>query len=192
MEQTLVLNATYEPLQIVSWQRAVRMLFQDKVEVVAEYDRPIRSVSVTIRMPSVLRLLHYVRVRSHHHVKFSRANLYARDRYCCQYCGQRFPTSELTYDHVVPVARGGTKSWENIVTCCVSCNRLKGNRMPEEAGLRLRKRPRAPTGFPHMVRFLFFKRPAPESWKTYIFWHESGGTVGPMYRDDGNWTAEST
>ncbi|MEE8349699.1 MAG: HNH endonuclease [Acidobacteriota bacterium] len=170
MEQILVLNSTYEPLQVVSWQRAVRMLFQEKVEVVEEYDREIRSVSLLIRLPSVLRLLRYVTVKRHHHqVRFTRANIYARDHHRCQYCGHGFPTGQLTYDHVIPVARGGNKSWENIVTCCVTCNRKKGDRTPEEAGLKPLKGPRAPYGFPHRIQSLLWKSKAPDSWKSYIF-----------------------
>lgn len=169
---TLVLNATYEPIQIVSWQRAMRMLFQEKVEVVAEYDREIRSISVKIRLPSVLRLLHYVHLRrNHHQVKFTRSNIYARDKHQCQYCGRRCPPSELTYDHVIPVARGGRKTWENIVTCCRECNRRKGDHAPEEAGLRLLKPPKAPSGFPHKMHFLLSRSKPPDSWKSYIFWN---------------------
>ena len=172
MDSTLVLNATYEPLQIISWRRAVRMLFQDKVEVVAEYDREIRSVSLTLRMPSVLRLLHYVRVRPHHsRVRFSRANIYARDHHTCQYCRGRFTVAQLTYDHVIPVARGGQKTWENIVTCCVGCNRRKGNRTPEEAALGLLKKPTAPNGFHHKIRLQLQQRRPPDSWRDFIFWN---------------------
>lgn len=175
MEHTLVLNATYEPLQIIGWKRAVRMVFQEKVEVVAEYDREIRSVSNRIRLPSVLRLLHYVKIRHGcNRIKFSRENLYARDGYRCQYCGTRAPLSQLTYDHVIPVAQGGIKSWENIVTCCIQCNRKKGNRSPAQADLRLLRIPKAPSGFPYRVRLLFRQPAVPESWKDYIFW--PGGT----------------
>ena len=171
MEQILVLNSTYEPLQVIAWKRAVRMLFQEKVEVVEEYDRNIRSVSLSIRLPSVLRLLRYVKVKRHHNqVRFTRANIYSRDHHQCQYCGQGFPTSHLTYDHVIPVARGGNKSWENIVTCCVTCNRKKGNRTPEEAGLKPLRGPKAPYGFPHRIKFLLWESQAPDSWKSYIFW----------------------
>ena len=170
--QTLVLNATYEPLQIVSWKRAVRMLFQEKAEVVAEYDREVRSVSVSVKLPSVLRLLQYVTVKRYYNrVKFTRTNLYARDQHRCQYCGRRFSPNLLTYDHVVPVAREGRKTWENIVTCCIGCNRRKSNQTPEEAGLRLIRRPKAPSGFPHKVRFHLYQSKAPESWKDYIFWN---------------------
>ena len=171
MEQILVLNSTYEPLQVISWQRAVRMLFQEKVEVVEEYDREIRSVSLSLRLPSVLRLLRYVTVKRHHNqVRFPRANIYSRDHHRCQYCGQSFPSSQLTYDHVIPVARGGNKSWENIVTCCIRCNRKKGNRTPEEAGLKPLRGPKAPYGFPYRISFLLWESQAPDSWKSYIFW----------------------
>ena len=172
MEHTLVLNATYEPLQVVPWKRAVRMLFQEKVVVVAEYEREIHSVSLTIRLPSVLRLRHYVTIkRIHQQVKFSRANIYLRDQHRCQYCGHQFPLEQLTYDHVIPVARGGLKNWENIVTCCIRCNRLKGNQLPEEASLRLLRKPKIPGGFPHKIHFLLSRKRTPESWKNYIFWN---------------------
>ncbi len=172
LEHTLVLNATYEPLQIVSWKRALRMLFQEKVEVVAEYDRQIHSISISIRLPAVLRLRQYVKIRhSYNRVRFTRANLYARDGYRCQYCGLRPDLSGLTYDHLLPVARGGLKTWENIVTCCIDCNRKKGNRRPAEAGLDLLRQPKAPSGFPYKINLLFRQPNVPDSWKDYIFWH---------------------
>ena len=170
MERTLLLNATYEPLQIVSWKRAIRMLFQDKVEVLEEYKNEVRSVSIAMKIPSVIRLLHYVKMhRNHRVVKLSRANLFARDNYRCQYCGKRHSPSELTYDHLIPVSRGGRKEWENIVTSCVPCNRLKGNRSPRESGLKLLKKPTAPTGFPIRLQFLMSKIKMPESWRNYTF-----------------------
>jgi 5-methylcytosine-specific restriction endonuclease McrA len=170
MEQTLVLNATYEPLRIVSWQKAITMLFQGKVEVIAVYDREIRGVTVRVRLPSVLRLLRHVRMkRSFAEVPFSRANVYARDDHRCQYCGDRFPPSQLTFDHVVPVARGGGKAWDNIVTCCTPCNRRKGDRLPDEVGLKLIRRPRRPE-LPPSVTLSFGFNPAPESWRHYLYW----------------------
>ena len=138
MEQTLLLNATYEPLKVVHWQKAITLLCQGKVEVISVYDREIRGVTLTFRLPSVIRLLRYVRIRTRFdYVPFSRANIYARDDHTCQYCGERTPTSDLTFDHVVPVAQGGRKDWENIVACCVTCNRKKGGRTPAQAGMRL-------------------------------------------------------
>ncbi|MGH9339749.1 MAG: HNH endonuclease [Acidobacteriota bacterium] len=179
MDHTLVLNATYEPLQIVPWKRAMRMLFQEKVEVVAEYDRVIHSVSLSMRLPSVLRLHYYVKVRrSHHQVKFTRANIYARDSYRCQYCGSKPPSHDLTYDHVLPVAQGGQKTWENIITCCVVCNRRKGGQTPEQAGLRLLRQPKAPSAFPHKIHFYLYHGKAPDSWKDYIFWNGHGNGNG--------------
>jgi 5-methylcytosine-specific restriction endonuclease McrA len=169
MEQTLVLNATYEPLRVVPWQKAVTLLFQGKVEVIAQYEREIRGVRVRVRLPSVLRLVRHARLnRPFAHIPFSRSNVYARDGHRCQYCGQAFPSTELTFDHVLPVARGGNKEWGNIVTCCIPCNRRKGDRTPEEAGLRLIRRPHRPSGLPLLAleSGLF---PAPESWRDYLF-----------------------
>ena len=152
MEQTLVLNATYEPLRIVSWQKAITMLFQGKVEVIAVYDREIRGVTVRVKLPSVLRLLRHVRMkRPFADVPFSRANVYARDDHRCQYCGRKLPPSQLTFDHVIPVARGGHKGWDNIVTCCIPCNRKKGDHTPEEIGLALLRKPRRPESLPSLT-----------------------------------------
>src|SRR5436309_1967252 len=138
MEQTLLLNASYEPLKIVHWQKAVTLWCQGKVEVISVYDREIRAVSFNFKLPSVIRLLRYIKIkRRFDYVPFSRANIYARDDHRCQYCGTNFPTSEPTFDHVVPVAHGGRKDWENIVTCCVTCTRTKGGRTPADAGMHL-------------------------------------------------------
>jgi 5-methylcytosine-specific restriction endonuclease McrA len=169
MEHTLVLNATYEPLRIVSWQKAITLLFQGKVEVIANYDREIRGVTVRVKLPSVLRLLRHVRMkRPFAEVPFSRPNVYARDDYRCQYCGDHFPSSELTFDHVIPVARGGHKGWDNIVTCCVICNRKKGDRTPEQAGMKLVRKPRRPEALPSLTLSLGLQR-APESWRDYLY-----------------------
>ncbi len=119
MEMTLLLNASYEPLRVENWQRAINLLWQGKVEVLEFYDRDIRGVSISFKLPSVMRLLNFVKLRSRHHsVKFSRINIFTRDRYTCQYCYKRVPTEDLTFDHVVPIAKGGRKTWENIVTAC--------------------------------------------------------------------------
>jgi 5-methylcytosine-specific restriction endonuclease McrA len=170
MEQTLVLNATYEPLRIVSWQKAISLIFNGKVEVIAVHDREIRSVTVRVKLPSVLRLLRHVRMkRPYADVPFSRANVYARDDHCCQYCGRSFAPSRLTFDHVIPVARGGHKGWDNIVTCCIPCNRRKGNRAPDEAGLHLVRKPCRPPAHSALTLRLGIQR-APESWRDFLFW----------------------
>jgi 5-methylcytosine-specific restriction endonuclease McrA len=171
MEQTLLLNATYEPLKVVHWQKAVTLLCQGKVEVVEVYDREIRAVRFSFKLPSVIRLLRYIKIkRRFDYVPFSRANIYARDGHCCQYCGSQLPTSELTFDHVVPVAHGGRKDWENIVTCCINCNRKKGGRTPEEARMHLVRWPRRPESAP-AIRITIGLRNAPESWRDYLYWN---------------------
>jgi 5-methylcytosine-specific restriction endonuclease McrA len=171
MEQTLLLNATYEPLRVVHWQKAITLWAQGKVEILAEYDREIRSVTFSLRLPSVIRLLRRIRMRRRvEYVPFSRANIYARDQHSCQYCGEAFSMAELTFDHVVPVAQGGRKDWENIVTCCISCNRQKGGRTPDQAGMRLIRAPRRPDKAP-ALRITLGLRHAPDSWRDYLYWN---------------------
>ena len=169
MEHVLLLNITYEPLKIINWKRAITLLLLGKVEVLEEYSREIRSVSFTIKLPSVVRLLRLVK-RPKSPVKFSRQNIYARDKYRCQYCGQKFSSEELTYDHVIPRSRGGKTEWENIVTCCVDCNRRKGGRTPSEAGMKLIKKPEKPTWIP-ALRITIGFREVPQSWRDYLYWN---------------------
>lgn len=167
----MLLNATYEPLKVVDWRKAMTLLCQGKVEVVSEYDREIRSVSVTFRLPSVIRLLRYITItRRMDDVPFSRANIYARDGHRCQYCGCGFPIGDLTFDHVVPVSQGGRKDWENIVTACIPCNRRKGGRTPVQAGMHVIRQPCRPTRSP-VIRITFGLRDAPASWRDYLYWN---------------------
>jgi 5-methylcytosine-specific restriction endonuclease McrA len=171
MEQTLLLNASYEPLKVVDWQKAVTLWCRGKVEIIAVHDREVRAVSFSFRLPSVIRLLRFVRIRRRFdYVPFSRANIYARDNYTCQYCNREMSTGDLTFDHVVPVAQGGRKDWENIVTCCIVCNRRKGGRTPGEAGMKLSRMPRRPDSSP-AVRITIGLRNAPESWRDYLYWN---------------------
>jgi 5-methylcytosine-specific restriction endonuclease McrA len=173
MEQTLLLNATYEPLKVVDWRKAVTLWCQGKVEVISVYDREIRGVTFSMKLPSVIRLLRRIRIKRRlDHVPFSRANIYARDRHSCQYCGKPFPGSELTFDHVVPVAQGGRKDWENIVSCCIACNRRKGGRTPAQAGMTLIRPPKRPARSPgSAIHITFGLRNAPESWRDYVYWN---------------------
>ena len=171
MELTLLLNATYEPLRVINWQRAIALLCQGKVEVLEVYDREIRGVSFSVRLPSVLRLLKLVKLKaSHRAVKFSRINIFTRDAYSCQYCCQKFRTEELTFDHVVPMAKGGRKTWENIVTACWRCNNRKSGRTPVEANMRLLKKPVKPKWSP-VVTLTIGIRHTPESWRDYLYWN---------------------
>ena len=169
MEQVLLLNITYEPLRIINWKKAITLLCLGKVEVIEEYSREIHAISFTVRLPSVVRLLYLVR-RPNGPVKFSRQNIYARDRYKCQYCGGRFATEELTYDHILPRSRGGRTAWENIVTCCIDCNRKKGGRTPGEACMKLIRKPSRPKWIPSIRITVGFKE-VPESWRDYLYWN---------------------
>ena len=171
MEQTLVLNATFEPIKVVDWQRAITLWVQGKVEIVTEHDREVRAVSFTFRLPSVVRLLRFVRVRQRRdHVPFTRANIYARDGHACQYCGSGFPDDELTFDHVIPAAQGGRKDWTNIVTACVTCNRRKGARTPQEAGMALVRQPRKPAPTAALRVSVGIHR-APAAWRDWLYWN---------------------
>jgi len=161
-----LLNASFEPLNVIDWRRAVKLVFMDKVEVVEESEREVHSVSVTIRIPSVVRLMGFVRFRRRE-AKFSRRNIYARDGHRCQYCGARHPADDLTCDHVVPRSRGGKAEWSNIVTCCVPCNRRKGGRTPAEAHMHLRRKPTRPSWLWGFHTRISGGR-APTSWRVYI------------------------
>jgi len=168
---TLLLNATYEPLRVLNWKRAITLLWQGKVEVLEVYDQEIRGVSISIRLPSVLRLLRVVRIKNWHRaVKFSRANIFLRDRNSCQYCKKRFRTEDLTFDHIVPIARGGKKNWENIVTACIKCNNKKSGRTPEEARMKLIKKPKKPNWQPSLTLTIGIRN-TPESWRDYLYWN---------------------
>lgn len=145
--RTLLLNSTFEPLKVISWQRAVTLLWLGKVEIIRTYDRDIRAVTFRIKMPAVVRLLRFVR-RKRPQISFSRRNLFARDENTCQYCGVRMPRAELNLDHVVPRSRGGATNWENVVCSCVPCNLRKGGRSPGEAGMRLLRLPSRPRWTP--------------------------------------------
>ncbi len=167
--RTLVLSQAYEPIKVVSWQRALRLLTLGKVEVLESYDDwHVRTTTVVIKMPAVVRLLRAFR-RVKKPVKFSRANIYARDAYACQYCGGKRPLAELTYDHVVPRRLGGRTEWTNIVTACQPCNLRKGGRTPEQARMHLRRRPEQPAWVP-AITIAISTRSVPDAWRDYLYW----------------------
>ncbi|MBI3533924.1 MAG: HNH endonuclease [Deltaproteobacteria bacterium] len=168
MNHALVLNASFEPLHVVSWQRAIQLLFQGKVEVVEESDQEVRTIKFTIKIPAVLRLLKYIPIKTKKDmIRFSRANVFLRDNHTCQYCGKKQPKSNLTLDHITPIVQGGRKCWENIVTACKLCNQLKGGRTPQEAGLHLIRKPNKPNWLP--AAFLQFNLSiTPQRWRIYL------------------------
>ncbi len=158
----LVLNASYEPLNVTSVRRAHVLVFKGKAEVIKDLDKPLRSAAAQFVWPHVIRLLSYVRVPKAVQRKISRRALFARDGWRCQYCGS---DGKLTLDHVVPRSRGGLSVWENVVASCAPCNMRKGNRTPEEVAMSLREAPRAPT--PALFVTLAAAR-IPDGWQPYL------------------------
>ena len=153
--ETLVLDIRFVPVARVSWQRAITLLWEGKVEVVEEYqDRTVRSVTLEFRVPAVIRFLRLIRGKRKA-IKFNRENVYARDKGRCQYCSTAVPRHDFTYDHVVPKAQGGHTAWENVVVSCTRCNQTKGGRTPGQAGMRLVHAPGRPKSLPEIVRLTF-------------------------------------
>ncbi len=144
MESVLVLNATYEPLSVVSVRRAVLLLLKEKAEIVEAAEAELRSEHVSMPMPLVIRLVYYVRIPRRLSLPVTRRTVLARDHYTCQYCGRQPARKDLTVDHIVPRSRGGHTAWENVVTACQRCNGRKGSRTPEEAGMSLLSPPARP------------------------------------------------
>jgi 5-methylcytosine-specific restriction endonuclease McrA len=165
---TLVLTQSYEPLKVVSWQRAITLLTLGKVEVVEEYDHEIRSTHLVFKCPAVIRLLGAFK-RHKKPVKFSRVNIFARDHYKCQYCGTKGRLADLTYDHVTPKSQGGKTVWNNIVTSCYDCNARKRDRTPEQAGMKLLSRPVQPRWVPAMT-LRISQDHTPSAWATWLYW----------------------
>ncbi|MDQ1295067.1 MAG: hypothetical protein QG608_2952 [Actinomycetota bacterium] len=159
--RTLVLNAGYEPLAVVSFRRAIVLVLAGKATIVAHGGRPVVGGSVTLPRPSVILLARYVRVQRSGAVPVSRRGVLRRDNHRCAYCGSH----ATTIDHVLPRSRGGRDTWENLVACCVTCNNTKGNRTPEEKGWSLRIRPACPRGPAWVVRGVETRDP---SWDVYL------------------------
>ncbi len=166
--RTLLLDAGYTPIKTISWQRAVTLITLGKCEIVEQYDGFVRSSSLVIKIPAVVRLLRVFK-RFRKSVKFSRTNIFARDGFKCQYCGDKFTMSELTFDHVTPRSQGGRTNWQNVVSCCGDCNGDKANRTPEQAGMRLLSKPIEPTWVP-AVEIRISSYSTPDEWRSYLYW----------------------
>lgn len=170
----LVLNADYRPLSyfplsLWSWQEAIKAIFRDSVTVISEYERVVRSPQFELKLPSVIALKEYIPMARK--PAFTRFNVFLRDRWQCQYCGNYFKTHELTFDHIIPRARGGRTTWENIVAACRGCNTAKGHKMPHEVNMYPLKEPRQPSiyelqesGRSFPPNFLH------ESWGDFLYW----------------------
>ncbi|HEY33316.1 MAG TPA: HNH endonuclease [Dehalococcoidia bacterium] len=161
----LVLNQNYEPLNVCRARRAVVLLYQSKAEMLEDGVGHIHTAHSDFQVPSVIRLPYLVKRPFHTGRKLSRLEVFNRDNYTCQYCGKE--TRHLTLDHVIPRYRGGPHTWENLVSACVSCNRRKAGKTPEEAGMKLRRPPTTPRDY----RFSYIPRhyvEAREEWQRYL------------------------
>ena len=162
MSKVLVLNTTYEPLNVCSARRALVLLLKGKAETLERSGAVYRSERSTYAVPHVIRLRRYVHVPRKATKRISRRAVFARDRYRCQYCGS---DKHLTVDHVIPRSKGGTSSWENIVASCAPCNRRKGDRTPAQANMHPTQAPRTPRA----EIFIRVSSPTiPPAWRAYL------------------------
>ena len=159
--KVLVLNTTFLPINICSWRRAVVLLFKGKADGLENGNRSINSGKYII--PLVIKLKEYVPL-PYNGVVFTRKNVFLRDNYTCQYCGR---TGNLTIDHIIPRSKGGEDVWENVVTCCVRCNNKKGDRLPEEEGMKLLGTPYKPPSGLYLQ--ITRQTSVPKSWFSYFF-----------------------
>ena len=164
----LVLNASYEPINICAARRALVLILKGVASPEEFSSNLLHSARQALKLPSVIRLLEYRRI-PHQTRALSRKNILMRDRYTCQYCHRTMPSGELTLDHVIPRSRAGESAWENLVACCHSCNNHKGSRTPEEAGMKLLRQPR-PFSL-HTSRHLMRMLGTGETqWRKYLFY----------------------
>jgi len=167
-EPVLVLNATFEPINVTAVRRAMVLMLKGVAQAEEINHTKVHSASRSLEVPSVIRLLAYRHIPQQTRA-LSRKNILLRDRNTCQFCKRILPAGELTLDHVVPRSRGGRSSWENLVACCYQCNNRKGDRTPEEAGLALTRRPRPFTLHTsrQLMRLIGNKD---EKWRKYLFY----------------------
>jgi 5-methylcytosine-specific restriction endonuclease McrA len=167
----LVLNAdfrplSYYPLSVWCWQDAIKAVFLERVNIVALYDKAVRSPSLELKLPSVVSLKTFVRPLRH--PAFTRFNVFLRDRFVCQYCGSR---EDLTFDHLLPRSRGGHTTWHNVVAACSACNLQKGGQSPQESGMWPTQMPFQPSvNDLHRNGRLFPPNYLHESWLDYLYW----------------------
>jgi 5-methylcytosine-specific restriction endonuclease McrA len=165
MSSVLVLNSTYEPMNVAAWQRAVELIFAGKAEAIHNTAKQLRSAGgFAIPMPSIIRMLYFVR-RKPKRVALTKKNVLLRDDYRCGYCGERSERATMTVDHVVPRAAGGKSVWANLVAACATCNGRKRDRTPEQARMPLRRR----LGEPRFIPFVIVRRhTSDEEWVKYL------------------------
>ena len=162
-KKVLILNQSYQPLMTLGAKRAIILSFTEKVEVLERYNDEIRSINLSIFMPSVIRLKDYVRFNNKK-ISLNRKNILKRDNHICQYCSSK--SNLLTIDHIVPKHKGGRDSWENLVAACVPCNTKKGNKLLKDINMVLLKKPKAPSFLFNIQNDLSNSQ---NSWKPYLF-----------------------
>ena len=170
----LILNADYQPisyfpLSLWKWQSSIKAVFLNRVNIIAEYDSEVRSSSFSMKIPSVIALKKYVPISKK--PPFTRFNLFLRDNFSCQYCGELFNSNDLTFDHVIPKSKGGKTIWENVVASCSKCNLKKSNLLLSQVNMKLIKTPYQPTNY--QLQFVG-KKISPnylhKSWMDYLYW----------------------
>jgi len=160
----LVLNQNYEPLSVCTVKRAVILIYLGKAEIIEKHDgNLVRSISWSLPVPSVVRLGFYIRIPQKR-ILLTRKNIIKRDGHTCQYCGETY--TQMTVDHVIPKIYGSQESWENLVCACIRCNNIKSDRTPEQAGLKLLKKPKRPNHITFIQQFVGI---SDRRWKQYLF-----------------------
>jgi 5-methylcytosine-specific restriction endonuclease McrA len=167
-QPVLVLNASYEPINVCAARRAIVLVLKGVAMTEEENGHFLHAARVAMRVPSVIRLLEYRRI-PHQSRALSRKNILLRDRNTCQYCSTTLPSGELTLDHVIPRSRGGLSTWENLVACCHPCNRRKGNQLPHEANMKPAREPRSFNLHTsrHIMRLMGH---SDDKWRKYLFY----------------------
>jgi 5-methylcytosine-specific restriction endonuclease McrA len=155
------------PLSLNIMKKVLKSLFKGHINVIKEYDKTIHISNKEIRLPKIVMLNRYIKVD--HKPKFSRKNIYLRDNYTCQYCGQKFSAEDLTFDHLIPRKNGGQTTWDNIVTCCKACNCKKGCKSAEEVGMHLLSQPHIPT-IKELERNQPIKNDLYNDWLSEAYW----------------------
>jgi 5-methylcytosine-specific restriction endonuclease McrA len=167
MKPVLVLDASYRPIKQISWQKAMILFFQDKIEVIREYDDTwINSPSQKFKLPSVIRLINYI-FKLPWGIKLTRTNIFVRDRGKCQYCDKKLNKGRFTIDHVIPRSKGGKTVWENLVTSCARCNTRKGDSLLKDSDFILKNKPIQPTN----TFFISTLDETPQSWIDFLAYH---------------------
>lgn len=165
MLKTLLLDSSYQTISFISIRKLIKLVVKDKVDIISSWDRKLRWGAGDMFHPSVVRLKHYVQ-KHRTHAKFNRRGVFRRDMYVCQYCACTVSPSKATLDHVLPLSKGGKGTWENCVTSCKACNEAKANRTPEQANMKLLRKPGRPKKT--LVNEYMLTRPKHDDWNLYF------------------------